>query len=100
MSSAEEVLNLVKPQWSKELPVLNITDHFKSTFELKLNMINWLDDCHTLNLADIEYRKKEEDTENRAFHFKGKGLVLSNTDSIFLFITIFNIGQVKGVTIV
>ena len=55
LKSAKEVLNLVKFDWSKELPVYNVTNNFQSTHILKLNMINWLDECHTLNLADIEY---------------------------------------------
>ena len=54
LKSAKEVLDLVKPSWSKELPVLNTTNLYRSTHGLKLNMINWLDDCHTLNLADVE----------------------------------------------
>ena len=54
LKSAKEVLDLVKPPWSKELPVFNTTNLYRSTHGLKLNMINWLDDCHTINLADIE----------------------------------------------
>ena len=53
LKSAKEVVDLVKPSWSKELPVFNHTN-YQSMHGLKLNMINWLDDCHTLNLADIE----------------------------------------------
>ena len=59
LKSAKEVLDLVKPSWSKKLPVLNVTDLLQSGFELKLNMINWLDDCHILNLADVEWRKND-----------------------------------------
>ena len=54
LKTAKEVLDLVKPTWSKELPVFNHTNNYQSRHGLKLNMINWLDDCHTLNLADIE----------------------------------------------
>ena len=61
LKSAKEVINIIKYDWSKELPVYNMTNHFQSTFILKLNMINWLDDCHTLNLSDIEYHVADDD---------------------------------------
>ena len=61
LKSAKEVINLVKYDWSKELPVYNVTNHFQSTYILKLNMINWLEDCHTLNLSDIEYHVADDD---------------------------------------
>ena len=54
LTSAKEVVNLAKPHWSKELPVLDMRNQYESTLGLKLNMINWLEDCHTLNLSDID----------------------------------------------
>ena len=60
LKSVKEVVNLVKPEWSKELPIRNMTNKLLSTNQLKLNTINWLDDCHTVNLTDVEYHTEED----------------------------------------
>ena len=61
ITTAKEVINLARPdEWNDYLPIIRYGNNYttSSTTKLKLNKVNWLDECHFVNLSDIDHESK------------------------------------------
>ena len=60
ITTAKELIKLSRPAWNDYLPIIRYDNHTASSAaKLKLNKVNWLDECHFANLDDIDQASKD-----------------------------------------
>ena len=53
IATAKEVIEFARPEWNDYLPIIRYGNHTTSSaVKLKLNKVNWLDECHFVNFSD------------------------------------------------
>ena len=58
-TTAKEVIKLSRPEWNDYLPIKRFANYtIPSAAKLKLNKLNWLDECHFVNFSDIDQANK------------------------------------------
>ena len=59
IATAKEVIEFARPEWNDYLPIIRYgNDMTTSAAKLKLNKVNWLDECHFVNLSDDDQMSK------------------------------------------